>query len=169
MYHGNGPTTFVHRYTEYYRSLPINANKREVTALDTNPGREEIGRRIRTLRKTADLSIQGLAATVGISPGYLSEVERGQSALSGEKLARIAAALEVSTDYLLTGKTAVATTVQVPPGLAAAAEQLNLTYAQTVRLLAGRQSLVARRSAREDEVWTKEAWLTFYNKVKLYL
>src|SRR6266849_6019066 len=143
--------------------------EREVTAVDTdaNPERGQIGRRIRTLRKTQDLSIQRLAEAAGISPGYLSEVERGQSALSGEKLARIAAALEVTTDYLLTGKTQVATSVQVPPGLAAAAEQLDLTYAQTVRLLAGRQSLIARRSARDDE-WTKEAWLNFYNKVKLY-
>jgi transcriptional regulator with XRE-family HTH domain len=111
-----------------------------------------------------------LAEFAGISPGYLSEVERGSSAPSGEKLARIASELGVSTDYLLTGVTSTTAPVQVPAGLAAAAEQLNLTYAQTMRLLAGKRSLVARRSSGEQEDdWAKADWIEFYKKVSPYL
>lgn len=131
--------------------------------------RAEVGRRIRVLRKSRDLPIQQLADLAGISPGYLSDVERGSSAPSAEKLARIAAELGVSTDYLLTGATTSSAPVQVPPGLAAAADQLNLTYTQTMRLLAGKQSLVARRSSRGDDDWSKADWVDFYNKVRPYL
>jgi transcriptional regulator with XRE-family HTH domain len=131
--------------------------------------RVELGRRIRVLRKARDLSIQRLADATAISPGYLSDVERGSSSPSGEKLARIAGELGVTTDYLLTGTTAPTPAIEVPPGLAAAAEQLDLTYAQTMRLLAGKRSLVARRSSQHQDEWTKTDWLDFYNKVRPYL
>jgi transcriptional regulator with XRE-family HTH domain len=106
-----------------------------------------------------------------MSPGYLSEVERGQSAVSGEKLARLAVELGVSADYLLTGRgeQPAGSGVQIPQGLSEAAEVLDLTYAQTVRLLAGKDSLVAKRSTRVEDEWTKEQWLDFYRKVKPYL
>jgi hypothetical protein len=131
--------------------------------------RDEIGRRIRTLRKSREFSIQRLSELTGISAGYLSEVERGASAPSGEKLARLAAELGSTIDYLLTGHQSHSA-VHVPGGLAAAAEKLNLTYAQTVRLLGGKLSLVARRSAGgSDDEWSEADWIDFYNKVKPYL
>lgn len=143
--------------------------ERTSTQLEESIEREEIGRRIRTLRKSRELSIQRLSELTGISAGYLSEVERGASAPSGEKLARLAGELGSTIDYLLTGHQSHAA-VHVPGGLAAAAEKLNLTYAQTVRLLGGKLSLVARRSARElDDEWSEADWIDFYNKVKPYL
>lgn len=138
---------------------------------DSTVERVEIGRRIKALRRAKDLSIQKLADAVTMSPGYLSEVERGQSAVSGEKLARLAVELGVSADYLLTGRgeQPAGSGVQIPHGLSEAAEVLDLTYAQTLRLLAGKDSLVARRSTRTEDEWTKEQWLDFYRKVKPYL
>jgi transcriptional regulator with XRE-family HTH domain len=132
--------------------------------------RVELGRRIRALRKSRDLSIHRLAELAGISAGYLSDVERGSSSPSAEKLARVASALGVTTDYLLTGATSAPAPVEVPPGLAAAAEQLDLTYTQTVRLLSGKRSLVARRSSHDGgDDWSKTDWIEFYNKAKHYL
>lgn len=138
---------------------------------DSRLEREEIGRRMKALRKAKDISIQKLAASVSMSPGYLSEVERGHSAVSGEKLARLAAELGVSADYLLSGRgePVEGAGVQIPQGLSQAAEVLDLTYAQTLRLLAGKESLVARRSTRGEGEWSKEEWLDFYRKVKPYL
>jgi len=133
--------------------------------------REETALRIRTLRRARSISIQKLAASVGMSAGYLSEVERGHSAASGEKLARIAGELGVNADYLLTGRSEgqADPAIQIPHGLSQAAETLDLSYAQTVRLLAGRSSLVARRSSQNEQDWTKEDWIQFFEKVKLYL
>src|SRR5258708_38872081 len=91
---------------------------------DSTLDREQTARRIRTLRRARGLSIQKLAETVGMSQGYLSEVERGGSAVSGEKLARLAEELGVSVDYLLSGRneTASDSVIHIPPGLSEAAE-----------------------------------------------
>ncbi|MDE0077125.1 MAG: helix-turn-helix transcriptional regulator [Chloroflexota bacterium] len=133
--------------------------------------RHELGLRIRHVRLAKNLTIKELAQEVGMSAGYLSEVERGGSALSGEKLAAIASRLALSIDYFLTGVRVAdqdhAETI-IPAGLAQAAKSLNLTYVETSKLLAGKQSLVARRGPEDDE-WTVDEWLQFYKKVKRYL
>ena len=133
--------------------------------------RDEIALRIRTLRRARGLSIQRLAESAGMSPGYLSEVERGHSAISGEKLARLAQELGATADYLLSGRTdqTAGSAINISPGLSEAAKVLDLTYAQTLRLLAGKQSLVAHRSTKVEQEWTKDNWIDFYRKVKPYL
>lgn len=133
--------------------------------------RAEIANRIRTLRKSRGRSIKELAELTAISQGYLSDVERGKSSLSGEKLARLAEQLGVTTDYLLSGREEHRTTeiVQIPAGLSEAAETLDLSYAKTIRLLAGKQSIVARRSSSAENEWSKEDWIEFYETVKVYL
>jgi transcriptional regulator with XRE-family HTH domain len=134
-------------------------------------GRQELAQRIRGLRKARELSIQKLADAAGISPGYLSEVERGHSAISSEKLARRAAELGVTVDYLLSGRNESTSeaSIQIPPGLSEAAKTLDLTFAQTLRLMAGKESLVARRSNNVESDWEKKEWIDFYHKVKPYL
>jgi transcriptional regulator with XRE-family HTH domain len=140
---------------------------------DNEQEKEEIAKRIRSLRKARDFSIGRLAELAGMSAGYLSEVERGYSEISGVKLARLAEHLGVSADYLLSGRASEGPAdmaVQIPPGLSEAAKTLDLTYAQTLRLLAGKQSLVAaRRRDGEPDDWKKEEWIDFYKKVEPYL
>ena len=132
--------------------------------------RHEIGRRIKQLRLAKELTIQELAERAKMSAGYLSEVERARSALSAEKLAALARCLDTSVDYLLTGTGGPnePSETRIPAGLANAAQTLDLSYAQTVRLLAGKQSLVAARGPERDE-WTVQNWIDFYNKVEPYL
>ena len=138
---------------------------------DSTTEREEIARRIRSLRRARGISIHKLAGTVEMSPGYLSEVERGHSAVSGEKLARLAEELGVTADYLLSGREGASpnSVIRIPNGLSEAAKYLELTYEQTIRLLAGKSSLVAARRSSSDVEWTKDKWIDFYNKVKPYL
>jgi transcriptional regulator with XRE-family HTH domain len=133
--------------------------------------REEIANRIRTLRRARDLSIEKLADLADMSAGYLSEVERGLSEISGAKLARLAENLGTTVDYLLTGREEPGsnTAVTIPPGLSEAAKRLDLSYAQTLKLLLGKEQLVARRSAREEREWPPDKWIEFYNKVRDYL
>lgn len=54
-----------------------------------------IGSEIRQLRKAKGLTLHDVAAAIGRSVGYVSQAERGLSALSIEDLRRLAAALEV--------------------------------------------------------------------------
>src|SRR5690348_15705448 len=59
-------------------------------------GAEEVGRRLRTLRQQRRLSTRALAAAVGFTPGFISQVELGQASPSIASLERIAAALGVT-------------------------------------------------------------------------
>lgn len=153
-----------------YTKLGKTQMEERLVSDDPSSGRQEIARRIRGLRKAKELSILKMAEAVGMSPGYLSEVERGFSVLSSEKLARLASALGVTADYLLTGRAeAGATSIHVPLGLSEAAKALDLTFEQTMRLLAGNESLRARRSGSSETEWSKEQWIAFYRKVKDYL
>ena len=135
-------------------------------------GRLEIGERIKQLRLAKTWTIKELAQHAGMSAGYLSEVERGGSALSGEKFGALAKLLGTTVDYILTGAGEVqhaGAEIRIPAGLAEAAQALDLSYATTMRLLHGKKSLVAaRRESIEDE-WTAQRWIEFFENVKPYL
>ena len=83
----------------------------ETAATETKPPAESeaagndnvpaIGSLIRGLRKQHGLSLNDLAATSGLSPSFLSAVERGQSDISVQRLARVAAAFNHDLGSLL--------------------------------------------------------------------
>ena len=60
-----------------------------------------VGRQIKRLRQEQELTVQELATKAKVSPGYLSEVERGIPAVSIDKLRQIADGLGVAIDDLL--------------------------------------------------------------------
>ncbi|WP_152657088.1 helix-turn-helix domain-containing protein [Oceanobacillus sp. CFH 90083] len=56
----------------------------------------EIGKRIRNLRLSKDLSVNGLAKKAYISRSYLSDIENGRTAPSLDKLTVICDVLDIS-------------------------------------------------------------------------
>ena len=64
---------------------------------------KEIGQRIMERRKTLGLTQEALAEQGDVTAQFVSYAEAGKRAMRPENLMKIAAALEVSTDYLLTG------------------------------------------------------------------
>jgi transcriptional regulator with XRE-family HTH domain len=134
--------------------------------------RAELGKRIKATRLSRNMTAKELALHAEISPSYLSEVERGASAIAGEKLLRIARYLRVSLSFLLEGggdPSQRTDEVRIPTALAEAAEQLKLSYSATVRLLQGRQSLAARRSSTAEKPWQVDDWIDFHRRVKEYI
>jgi transcriptional regulator with XRE-family HTH domain len=134
--------------------------------------RIEVGRRIKRLRQAQEMTVQELTKRSGVSAGYLSEVERGLSAVSVDKLMQIAEGLGVGVDTLL-GEAPEGMPVQgivsIPAALSAAADQLNLKYRATLVLLQGQRSLLARRSKSEHGEWGVDEWIKFHEQVKDYL
>ena len=63
--------------------------------------REVLGRRLRELRQDQDETLAETAGRAGISPQYLSEIERGRKEPSSEMIAALAGALGIT----LTGLT----------------------------------------------------------------
>src|SRR5215472_4927939 len=68
--------------------------------------REVLGRRLRALRQEQQETLSETAARAGISPQYLSEIERGRKEPSSEMIAALAGALGVSVADLMAGAAA---------------------------------------------------------------
>jgi transcriptional regulator with XRE-family HTH domain len=140
--------------------------------MENEQHRAEVGRRIKMLRLAQDITVHELAKRSTISAGYLSEVERGLSAVSIDKLKDIAGGLGIGVDALLDDSQTEAqrqNMIQIPTALSTAAEQLNLSYRATLALFQGRKSLRAKRSNSEQAEWNVDEWVKFYKQVKDYL
>ena len=64
---------------------------------------KEIGKRIMDRRKQLGLTQEALAEKGEVTAQFVSYADAGKRAMRPENLMKIAAALEVSADYLLTG------------------------------------------------------------------
>jgi len=65
--------------------------------------REVLGSRLRALRTERDETLAQTAERAGISPQYLSEVDRGRKEASSEMIAALAGALDTTVADLMTG------------------------------------------------------------------
>lgn len=65
---------------------------------------EEMGQRIRTIRKEQKQTQETFAETIHISTSYLALLEQGKRTASLDVIAQIAKNYHVSVDYLLFGK-----------------------------------------------------------------
>jgi transcriptional regulator with XRE-family HTH domain len=75
------------------------ASTRLVETLSETASQAAIGRDIRALRKSRGFTLAELALKVGRSIGWMSQAERGRSALSINDLRRIAGALEAPISW----------------------------------------------------------------------
>jgi transcriptional regulator with XRE-family HTH domain len=62
---------------------------------------QQVGRRVRAIRKRIGLTQSALGERAGITPDYLGRIERGHGAVTLETLSRIAAALSTPLRQLL--------------------------------------------------------------------
>jgi transcriptional regulator with XRE-family HTH domain len=127
------------------------------------------GDRIRAIREARGKTQDQLAEDAKISKGFLSEVENNKRNISSENLLRIANVLGASVDYLLRGETKEHThrqPVVIPPEMSQAAEELGLSYAQTLETLEAHNSVVARRSSKDTKRLSVEEWKEFYRAIK---
>src|SRR5438552_1234073 len=110
-----------------------------------------VGERIKQVREAKGWTQEKLADEAKISKGFLSDVENHGKNISLDLLLRVATALGASVGYLATGEANQAgkrKPVVIPPELSEAAEQLHLTYPETIDLLEAYNSVIARRSSR---------------------
>ncbi len=64
----------------------------------------DAGMRIKELREQSKYTGEELAELADLSPKYLNNVELGKQGFAGDTLYRIAKALHVTCDYILTGE-----------------------------------------------------------------
>ncbi|RIJ78766.1 XRE family transcriptional regulator [Nakamurella silvestris] len=91
------------------------ARDRRSTARPEPLWREALGQALRDRRDEKGLTLARTAARAGISPQYLSEIERGRKEPSSEMIAAIAGALDTSLTQLTRAVTDGLHTVQQIP------------------------------------------------------
>lgn len=127
------------------------------------------GDRIRDIRERRGLTQEQLAKMAGISKGFLSDVENDKRNIGSQGLLGIANVLGASVDYLLTGE--VKDNIEneqiiIPQDLSQAAEDLNLSYSETLDLLKTFNSAVARRSKKFHKDLTIDEWKKLHKAIK---
>ncbi len=65
----------------------------------------ELGVRVRECRKNHSMTQEQLGLLIGVDKNHISRIERGAIGCSIDLLVILSDALQVSADYLLTGKT----------------------------------------------------------------
>jgi len=86
--------------------LPFHQRRAPAPETEAEPlWREVLGRSLRATRETQGERLVDVAQRAGISPQYLSEIERGRKEPSSEMIAAVTGALGVNLAGLLTGIT----------------------------------------------------------------
>jgi transcriptional regulator with XRE-family HTH domain len=126
------------------------------------------GERIREIREKRGLRQDQLASQAKISKSFLSEIENNNRNVSSQALLRIANILGASVDYLLTGesKETGKRAITIPPELSRAAEDLHLSFNQTVDLLEAQRSIIARRSQKSIKNLTVDDWKELHRTLR---
>ena len=128
-----------------------------------------VGDRIKKVREAKGWTQEKLADESKVSRGFLSEVENRGKNISLDLLLRIANALGASVGYLATGegeKLGERKAVVIPLELSQAAEELRLSYPETLDLLDAYNSVVARRSDRSKGTMSVKDWKELHAAVK---
>ena len=128
-----------------------------------------VGDRIREIREDLRMTQGQLAKGAGLSTGFLSDVENNKRNIGSQNLLRVANVVGASVDYLLRGEvidTSAHQPVVIPAELSQAAEDLELSYSQTVELLEAHRSVVARRSNRGLRKFGVDDWKKLHEAIQ---
>ncbi len=105
-----------------------------------------------------------------MSKNFLWEVERDRSGISGNRRLQVADALHASVEYLLRGGSSAETeepkTIEIPTELSDVAQELGLTYQQTLILLQVDRTILAYRSGKRRGRKNKEDWRSLYHDLQ---
>jgi transcriptional regulator with XRE-family HTH domain len=128
-----------------------------------------IGERIRNVRERRGMTLDQLVERSGVSKGFISDVENDKRSPNSEYLLKIANALGASVDFLLRGdehEALVSEPIVIPAELSRAAEELHLSYAETLELLKAHNSVVAKRSDRTRKQFDINDWKNLHIALK---
>jgi transcriptional regulator with XRE-family HTH domain len=132
-----------------------------------------VGERIKQIRMEMGWTQEKLARTAGLSKSFLSDIENDKTRVSGDNLLKIAEVLGASLDYLMRGESGGTRrepmSVEIPAQLSEAAEELGLTFRETLVLLDVEKSIVARKNYRQRHPMNKEDWKLLYNRIKNFM
>lgn len=132
-----------------------------------------IGERIKKIRGDKGWTQERLAREAGLSKSFLSDVENDKTRVSGDNLLKISEVLGASLDFLMKGESGgvseEADYIEIPANLSEAAEELGISFRETLMLLDIQKSIVARRSSRTVRPMKIEDWKRLYDRIKNFM
>jgi len=110
-----------------------------------------IGRRVKERRDALGMTQDQLATKAELSKSFISEVENGATAASGLVYLRLAEALDVEVQFLLTGKARdehshAKRTPVVEPWLSNIADEQGWSHRMTLDVASATSAIIARRT-----------------------
>lgn len=97
--------------------------------------KKDIGKRITSIRNNLRMKKNEFASFLGITPQYLGTVENGENCLSVEKIILLSQKANISTDYILLGKTSALDERDIKNLLSLTQEELD-SYLNIIKHLA---------------------------------
>jgi transcriptional regulator with XRE-family HTH domain len=85
-------------------------------AYDIQQFHAQIGPRIRSLRERSGMNRRALARALGVTPDYITRLEKGRVGVSLEMLLRLRTVLDADMEYLVCGID-LSDTTGIPPAL----------------------------------------------------
>lgn len=130
-----------------------------------------VGERIKARRAELGWTQDQLAEKAGISKSFVSDLETGKRSIGADTLLDVGRAMNVSLDFLMTGKESGERKAdpQIPASLARFAADEGLSVRETLTLLELQGRIIAARRASKRERLEKVNWKDFYESVKKFL
>jgi transcriptional regulator with XRE-family HTH domain len=130
-----------------------------------------VGERIKARRAELGWTQDQLAEKAGISKSFVSDLETGKRSIGADTLLDVGRAMNVSLDFLMTGKQSGEQQAdpQIPASLARFAADAGLSVRETLTLLELQERIIAARRASRRERLEKVNWKDFYESVKKFL
>mgnify|MGYP001193581901 CR=1 FL=1 len=131
-----------------------------------------IGERIKDRRLELSWTQDELTKRADISKGFLSDLENGKRGIGADTLLKIARALGVSLEFLMTGggdESDQFHEVEIPASLSRLATEEELSYRVVLALLDMHQQILAHRSNKRSNVLEEFDWKKLYESVKDFL
>ena len=109
-----------------------------------------IGSRIRKIREERGYTLEQLAEYAEISATFLWEIEVGRKSMKVQNLAKIAAALDVPTDYFVYGKSPYIENVKINSTLTSLSEEMQQQVEKMITLFLDTVRISAKESSESD-------------------
>ena len=111
---------------------------------------QSIGGRIRAIRKERGYTREQLAEYADVSSDFLWQIETGRSSMSAQNLAKIAAALDVTSDYLIYGKTAYKENEKINTMLAALPSEIQKQVEKMITVFVDTLRISTKKLSEND-------------------
>lgn len=117
---------------------------------------KEIGRRVREMREFQGFTRENLAEYADISVQFLASIESGQKSMTTHTLYKISKSLNVTTDYLVTGKTSSSKDSKITLLLETLSED-EKSFAENIltsyiKALSSREASALQKHSSEDSI-----------------